>query len=90
MQRSWRRTSAVCSTSVRASQPFHSRRPWLAIWSPIAATIDALVLRAGAELDAVTAPDPESEQALAAVGQGHLDQAASRVRVVNDRLGWWG
>jgi hypothetical protein len=66
------------------------RRPWLAIWDPITAMIDALLLMAGAELDAATAPDPDGAKVIETIGQGLLDEAAAKIRAVSDRLDWWG
>lgn len=66
------------------------RRPWLALWDPVAALIDALLAMARTFLDATAAADPETAQELEAVGQAHLDEAARQIGIVNLRLDWWG
>lgn len=66
------------------------RRPWLALWIPIAAMIDALVLMAAAYLGGATAPDPGGAKAFETIAQRHLDEAAARIATVNSRLDWWG
>lgn len=66
------------------------RRPWLALWDPLAALVAELADLAAAELNAAIAPDPEAAQAFEAIGQAHLDEAARQIEVVNARLDWWG
>lgn len=66
------------------------KRPWLALWDPLALLVDELVQMGRTYIESSMAPDPESAQALEAVGQAHLDEAARQIRIVNARLDWWG
>lgn len=66
------------------------RRPSLALWDPLRATLEHLVSMVAAQLDGVTAADPQLAQTSEVRAQGHLDDAAAALAVLNDRLNWWG
>ena len=66
------------------------RRPWLALWDPMVALLAALTRLGATEIDAATAPDPDSARALETIAQAHLDEAAKQIGLVDDRLEWWG
>jgi hypothetical protein len=85
------RAEVEALTALRAQVAATSRRrPWLALWDPLAALLDELRDLAAAEIDAATAPYTEAAQRFEAIGQAHLDEAARQIRLVNVRLDWWG
>lgn len=66
------------------------RRPWLALWDPLARLINSLGELAATYIDAASAPDPDTAEALQVVGQKHLDEATKQIGLVNIRFDLWG
>jgi hypothetical protein len=66
------------------------RRPWLALRDPLARLIDELFAMTKTYVEAAIAPDPAGAEALQAVAQARLDEAARQIGVFRVRLDWWG